>query len=458
MDPARRRLLLLITAPLVPFLIVAPTERAAWAAAALAPVAVVIAATAPGAWVAAPVLGGALLLLVALDALMAGRLAGWEVRTAEDIEVGQPSALTITAHFPGRQPARVAAALACDPRLAEEGRVTIPLAPHPHGEGWRGEAMLTPSRRGTALVERAWMRWEGPLRLGARQVVHSLDRRIRIWPDLSPVRSPDLQTFLRNSQIGLINRRIRGEGTQFEALSEYQPGMDRRRIDWKTSARHTRLFARENESERNNQIVFAFDCGLAMCEPVDGLPRIDRAVSAALTCGYVALKGGDKVALFGFARRPQLMTHFIGDARAFHRLQSAAAGLDYEAVEPNFTLALAELTARLKRRSLVVLFSDFTDPTAAELMVESLGRLVGKHLVLFVTMTDSDVEELIAAPPGDIATLARSVTADSLSQQRKLVLQRLRRLGIEVLEAPWASIGPRLIDRYLAIRSSEAIG
>ncbi|TAD86054.1 MAG: DUF58 domain-containing protein [Sphingomonadales bacterium] len=426
--------------PLRPLLIVAPTERAVWIAAALAPVAVVIAAAAPGAWVIAPVLGGGLLLLVTIDALLTGKLEGWEIRTAEDIEVGQPSPLAITARFSGRQPPRAEAALACDPRLAPDGRMSFALAPDPLAPGWRGEAILTPSRRGTAIVSRAWMRWEGPLGLGARQVDYPLDKPVRIWPDLSPVRSPDLQTFLRNAQIGLINRRIRGEGTQFEALSEYQPGMDRRRIDWKASARHTRLYARENESERNNQIVFAFDCGQAMCEPVDGLPRIDRAVSAALTCGYVALKGGDRVALFGFARRPQLMTPFIADARAFHRLP------------------LATLTAKLQRRSLVVVFSDFTDPTAAELMVESLGRLVGKHLVLFVTMVDSEVEDLIAAPPDDITTLARAVTADSLAQQRKLVLQRLRRLGIDVLEAPWASIGPRLIDRYLAIRSSEAIG
>ncbi len=445
-------------APLRPLLIVAPTERAAWLAAGLAPVAVVIAAASPQAWVIAPVLGAVLIALVALDAVLAGRLEGWELRTPEDIEVGQPSTLAVTARFVGRPPSMVEAALSCDPRLSPEGRVTLPLAPLTNEPGWRGEAVLQPTRRGTAIISRAWMRWQGPLGLGARQVSYPLDKPVRIWPDLSPVRSPDLQAFLRNAQIGLIARRIRGEGTQFEALSEYEAGMDRRRIDWKASARHTRLFARENESERNNQIVFAFDCGQAMCEPVDGLPRIDRAVSAALTCGYVALKGGDKVALFGFARRPQIMTPFIGDARAFHRLQSAAAGLDYESTEPNFTLALATLTAKLQRRSLVVIFSDFTDPTAAELMVESLGRLVNKHLVLFVTMTDSEVENLIAAPPGDIATIARSVTADSLAQQRKLVLTRLRRLGIDVLEAPWETIGPRLIDRYLAIRNSEAIG
>jgi len=445
-------------APLRPLLIVTPTERAAWVAAGLAPIAVVIAAASPQAWVIAPVLGGVLLALIAIDAVMAGRLESWEIAAPADLEVGQPGTLSVTARFSGRAPSAAAAAFSCDPRLAPEGRLNLTLTQQAEVPGWHGDTLLAPTRRGTAIVSRAWMRWTGPLGLGARQVEYPLEKPVRIWPDLSPVRSPDLQTFLRNAQIGLINRRIRGEGTQFEALSEYEPGMDRRRIDWKASARHTRLFARENESERNNQIVFAFDCGQAMCEPVDGLPRIDRAVSAALTCGYVALKGGDKVALFGFARRPQLMTPFIGDARAFHRLQSAAAGLDYEPVEPNFTLALATLTAKLQRRSLVVIFSDFTDPTAAELMVESLGRLVNKHLVLFVTMTDSEVEDLIAAPPGDIATLARSVTADSLAQQRKLVLTRLRRLGIDVLEAPWESIGPRLIDRYLAIRGSEAIG
>lgn len=448
----------ILVLPLRRWLVFVPTERAAWLAAALAPVALVIAATAPGAWIAAPVLGGLLLALVVLDAVLAGGNQSWAIHAPSDVEVGQPASMAASAQFAGGRRRQVNVALATDPRLAEGGEVSITLAPQTHASGWRGETRITATRRGTAAMSEAWLRWEGPMGLGARQVSCPLEQAVRVWPDLSPVRSKDLQTFLRNAQTGLIARRIRGEGTQFEALSEYEPGMDRRRIDWKASARHTRLYARENESERNNQIVFAFDCGQAMCEPVDGLPRIDRAVSAALTCAYVALKGGDRCALFGFARRPQLLTPFIGDARAFHRLQSAAAGLDYGASEPNFTLALATLTAKLKRRSLVVVFSDFTDPTAAELMVESLGRLANKHLVLFVTMTDAEIEAQIAAPPVDIAALARAVTADGFAQQRKLVLQRLRRIGIEVIEAPWAKIGPQLIDRYFLIKNSEAIG
>lgn len=444
--------------PRLPFV---PTATTAWLAALAAPLALVIAASAPGAWVVAPVAAAALLLLVMLDAAMAGRVMTWEITAPADAEVGEPLTMFITARFDGAPLLRrIEAALEFDPRLGSEGRSVVALARA--GSGGTGDFAATaksaPVRRGVGAITRAWLRWQGPLGLGARQAQRELDLTVRVWPDLSPVRSRDLQTFLRDAQLGMIARRLRGEGSQFEALSEYQPGMDRRWIDWKASARHTRLYARENEAERNNQIVFAFDCGQAMCEPVDGLPRIDRAVSAALTCAYVALRGGDRAALYGFARQPGLMTPFIAETRAFHRLQSAAAAFDYHAAEANFTLGLAHLTSRLKRRSLVVLFSDFTDPTAAELMVESLGRLVRHHLVLFVTIADSEIEHFVEAAPTDLATLARSVTADTLARQRALVLERLRRLGVDVVEAPWDQVGPRLIDRYFSIKRHEAIG
>ncbi|MCT2559257.1 DUF58 domain-containing protein [Tsuneonella sp. YG55] len=436
---------------------IVPTARTAWIAALAAPVALVIAASVPGAWPVAPAAGIVLLLAALVDAGMAGRLAEWRVIAPPDGEVGAPLSIGVLADIAGRAPGgSVEAALMLDPRLAREGRVTLRLAP---SEGaWEGSVTVTPARRGTGTIPHLWLRWTGPLGLGARQVAHPLDEAVRIWPDLSPVRSPALQHFLRDAAFGIVARRIRGEGTQFEALSEYHPGMDRRRIDWKSSARHTRLFARENEAERNNRIVFAFDCGQAMCEPVDGLPRIDRAVSAALTAAWVAIKGGDRVSLFGFARRPEVMTPFYGETRAFHRLQSAAAALDYHAEEPNFTLALATLAARLKRRSLVVLFSDFTDPTSAELMVESLGRVAEKHRVLFVTIEDSELIALQDAEPGNVDTLATAVAADTLARQRAVVLQRLRQLGIDVIEAPWAAIGYRLIDRYLEAKRKGGIG
>ncbi|HKX78369.1 MAG TPA: DUF58 domain-containing protein [Novosphingobium sp.] len=444
---------------------IVPTRRAAVLLALAAPLAVVVAAVAPGAWIAAPALGLTLLALVVIDALLAGGLRGFDVAVPLDAEVGAQAMARLDAAFSGR-PSRVEALLDGDARLFPVGTTRILLAPSgpsaPSGNGWSADHAFHPVRRGTGAVERLWLRWRGPLGIGARQLSRAERHEVRVWPNLSDVRSPALQTFLRDAQFGLIARRIRGEGTQFEALSQYQPGMDRRRIDWKASARHMSLFAKEFETERNNQIVFAFDCGQAMCEPVGGpddqVPRIDRAVSAALTTAYVALKGGDRVALFGFAARPEVSTPFVTDSREFHRLQRAAAGLDYHAQEPNFTLAMATLAQRLQRRSLIVVFSDFTDPTSAALMIESIGRLIARHLVLFVTMADAELEHMADAAPADLDTLTMSVTAESLLQQRALVTHRLKQMGVDVVEAPYNLIGTRLIDAYLAIKRKGAIG
>ncbi len=433
-------------------------------AAGLAPVALLVAATAPGLWVVAPVLALALLALILLDALLAGPGGEVGLTTPGDAEVGEAGEIAARLATERGWPHQIEAALEGDPRLFPGGRATLALAPT--DSGWHGAARFVPSRRGTGLIERLWLRWTGPLGLGARQREVPVERAVRVWPNVAPVRSPTLQTFLKDAQFGLVARRIRGEGTQFEALADYEPGMDRRRIDWKASARHARLYAKEFEAERNNQIVFAFDCGQAMCEPVGGpadsaetdLPRLDRAITAALTAAYVALKGGDKVALYGFAARPQLFTPFVTDSRAFRRLQQAAAGLEYQPQEPNFTLALATLASQLQRRSMVVVFSDFTDPTSAELMIESIGRLTSRHLVLFVTLADAELDSMATAAPQDEQALAMAVGADALLRQRALVLSRLRGLGVDVIEAPHDRIGMRLIDAYLAIKARGAIG
>ncbi len=439
-----------------PASLIVPTRRAAVLLVLAAPLALVLAATSPQAWVAAPVLGLIVLLLVVGDALAAGSLRHAELTTPANIEVGDEGEMAIAAAFSGGSRSHVEAAIDCDPRLVAGGRASFDL--EAQGSDASGAFTFAPTRRGTASVDAFWLRWQGPLGLGARQALRSEGRDVAVWPNIGFVRSPALQTFLRDAQYGLIARRIRGEGTQFEALADYQPGMDRRRIDWKASARHVHLYAKENETERNNQIVFAIDCGQAMCEPIDGQPRMDRAVSAALATAYVALRSGDRAALFGFAARPQAMTPFVSSSRDFHRLQRAAAMLDYHAQEPNFTLAMATLTAQLQRRSLIVVFSDFTDPTSAELMIESVSRLLARHLVLFVAFEDAELEELADAAPDDMQTLALAVTSGSLLRQRELVKLRLRQLGADVIEAPYHLVGTRLIDAYLAIKRSGAIG
>ena len=143
--------------------------------------------------------------------------------------------------------------------------------------------------------------------------------------------------------------------------------MDNRFIDWKHSARHRKLLSKEFRIERNHQIVLAFDTGHLMAEPIGKLTRLDHAIHAGLQLGWVALRTGDFVGEFGFDARVRHYASPQRGVRSFVGLQRGAAHLGYFPEETNYTLGLAELNARLKRRALVVLFTEFVDTTTAQL-------------------------------------------------------------------------------------------
>ena len=436
-----------------------PTRRAVWLLAAGAPVTLVIALVAPALWVAGPVWILAVAALLGLDGALA------PARGAAAFELQAPDALgapdgegeaalrvTLTAR---RTPARVEAALQTNARLAASpARTSADLLA---GAPARAVFHLSAARRGEGRVERAWARWTGPLGLLYVQASVALDHVVHITPDLAAVREEAMRLFARNAVTGRKTRPDTGEGFEFQALREYAPGMDLRTVDWKQSARHGVVLAKEFRVERNHPVMLAIDSGRLMGEPVEGAPRLDRALNAALLIAYVALTMGDRVGLAAFDGHARTVGKPVAGRAAFRTLTRLASGIDYSTEETNFTLGLSAIGAALDRRALVVIFTDFADPTSAQLMLESAARLSQRHLLLFVLFEDAELEGVRRGAPMDPADVSRAVTADVLLREREIVVARLRRMGAEVLEAPANALGAGLIDRYLNLKRLDRL-
>lgn len=419
-----------------------PSIRCVLLAATGAPLALLVGVFAPQLWFAGLVWVPMILAFAAIDGLLAPRAPVLKTSCPGTIEIGAP--LIVEILVADRPIDGLELAVATGPRLAPRARGRLRLA---RGDNHAAIAFL-PVRRGTEKVEALWSRWTGPFGLVWRQRVEKLDRLVVITPDIRPVRN-SAHLLLRDAQMGEMARVDRGEGSEFEALTEWRSGMERRTIDWNHSARHLKLLARENRIERNNQIVFAIDTGRVMCEPIDGLPRVDRAITAALLGAYAALKLGDRVALFGFDSQPRVASGAVSGTRAFPLMQRLAGQLEYSTAETNYTLGLATLAGDLTRRSLVVIFTEFTDPTGAELMLRAAVNLLRGHLVLFVILADDELEALAAAEPLAIDDVSRAVIAASMLRERRIVQARLRHAGIHVLEARHDQVGPALVRQYL---------
>jgi uncharacterized protein (DUF58 family) len=285
-----------------------------------------------------------------------------------------------------------------------------------------------------------------------------LSQPIQVVPNLSPVRSAALRFFgSREAQSGVQVERFVGDGSEFDALVEYVPGLDHRAISWRASARHRKLLCQQFRAERNHQVVLALDTGHLMSEPLSGLPRLDHAVTSALLLSWVSLKLGDRVGLFGFDREARAWAEPQGGMAAFPRLKALTAGLDYSTAETNFTLGLTELSAHLRRRSLVVVFTEFVDTVTAELMVENLSRLARRQLVLFVALRDPALDAVAEARPRRVEDVYRSVVASDFVRERERVLARLRRVGVQCVDAAPGELSTRLLNRYLDIKRRELI-
>ena len=428
-----------------------PTRLAVIGALAGAPLALGLAVALPGRWPIALAWPIVLLLLILADALIGRGRASAELVLPPHAAIGAPLEAPVIVAVAGQwAPRSVEVALSPDPLVAveDDGRTRIALL---GGEGM-GALELTPVRRGTARFSALWLRWTGPIGLVWHQRRLDGERRLSILPDIQAVQDRGAQLFQRHALQGLVAQADRGDGTDFHALVEYRAGMDRRAIDWKQSARFHKLHAKEFHSERNSQIVFAIDAGRQMSEPVAGMPRVDRAVMGALLCGWVALKLGDRIALSAFDARPRISSGFIGGAAAFSALVLLAAPIDYSAEETNYTFALTTLAARLTRRSMIVLFTEFTDLTSADFLVRAVARLMKKHLILIVVLRDEELETIVDATPETPADVTRAVTAAALLRDRLIVLTRLRHLGAHVIESEHDRVGERLVHGYIDLK------
>jgi len=417
------------------------------------PLALALAVAAPALWLLGPcwvILSVGLMLIDA--ALGAGR-ASLKIAVTAPPALAAGTAGEVVFELTFRRPS---AALGVELALEANGRLSVEPTNSQSADLSR-RFVLHPLRRGEGVLERLWVRWRGPLGLVWKQRIEPLERIVPITLNIQAIKDEAVRLFARNAPSGARIQRDLGGGSDFHALRDFQVGMDRRTIDWKQSARHGALLAKEFRVERNHQVVLVIDTGRLMCEPVEGLARIDHALNAALLMAYVSLKFGDRAGLFAFDARPTVDSGALSGTGAFAQLQRLAAKIDYSAEETNYTLGLTALSGRLRRRSLLIVFTEFADSTSAELMLETIGRLIEQHLVVFVVLRDDELEAMEAQSPQSPEDVSRATVAAALMQERSVVVERLERMGVLIVETAARDIGPALINRYVDLKRRDLL-
>ena len=332
----------------------------------------------------------------------------------------------------------------------------------PAGQQIRVDTSLRPVRRGDQRSALVTARSIGPLGLAGRQSSHRVPWQIRILPPfLSRKHLPSRLAKLRELD-GMVPVLIRGQGTEFDSLREYVIGDDVRSIDWRATARRADVVVRTWRPERDRRVVIVLDTGRTSAGRVGvdptaadpgGWPRLDWSMDAALLLAVLASRAGDHVDFLAHDRVSQASVFNASRTDLLPRLEGAMGPLQPALVESDATAIVAAVQRQVRRRALVVLMTDLNASALDEGLMKVLPQLSAKHQVLLAAVADPRVDRL-AAGRADAAQVYDAAAAERARNDRRTIASRLRRSGVDVVDAPPEELAPVLADHYLAMKAS----
>lgn len=200
--------------------------------------------------------------------------------------------------------------------------------------------------------------------------------------------------------MGLHRSPYRGFSAEFAELRAYQPGDDIRLIDWRMYGRSDRFYVKQFEEETNLRANLLVDVSSSMgwSSKPDSLPtKLWYARHLAASLALILLRQGDRVGLSTFDDTIRGRLSARGGRRQWReiarRLARVQAGGGTSAES-----ALRDVAIRLRRRGLVILFSDLlVEPEATRTALRFLRHR--GHEVLVFHLMDPGEREL--PPTGD---------------------------------------------------------
>jgi uncharacterized protein (DUF58 family) len=181
-----------------------------------------------------------------------------------------------------------------------------------------------------------------------------------------------------------------GAASEFHDHRAYQPGDDLRHLDWRVAARTDHLRIRRYREDRELPLVLLLDTSASMAW---GAPdKLATAALLAAVLGLLACDQGDRVRLVRGGEAPTASLGGPVGARTLCTLLDQARGAG--AADP--AELLASTGARLERRSLLVLLSDFLQPPT-RLATVAASLVARGHEVVALQVLDRQEVDLPAA-------------------------------------------------------------
>lgn len=280
----------------------------------------------------------------------------------------------------------------------------------------------------------------------------SLQQELKVYPDYR------LENEIAALNIGHPSseeKHISAHGShdgEFDSLRPYVPGEEIRNIDWKVTARRGEWISRSLKEELQTHLLLLIDCGRRMSEPLGHYKRLDCALQAAIQLCHAAIAQKDSVSMISFSDRIDAWMPETHKQEILPLALETVYQLKPKTVESDYWQVFGQALLQTKRRSLMILFSDLLDIHDSAGMLSNLSKASQEHLVICPVLKNNQLIETAQSTPSTEADWYVKGAACHLALQRQIVLEKMKNMGIHVLEADAPLLSLKIVETYLNLR------
>ncbi len=190
-----------------------------------------------------------------------------------------------------------------------------------------------------------------------RNHTHYLDPKV-----ISKIKGLDIiaRMVVEGFLVGLHRSPYHGFSVEFAEHREYIPGDELKYVDWRVYGKTDRYYVKVFEEETNLKAYLIVDKSASMGFGSQGISKLEYVKYLASALSFLLLRQKDAVGLLLFSKK--LDSYVAPSARRNH-LNTILKELNQlqPSGETSLSNVLLELAEKIKRRGLIILFSDLFD-------------------------------------------------------------------------------------------------
>jgi len=318
--------------------------------------------------------------------------------------------------------------------------------------------ILKPTERGEYSFGALNVYVKSYLSIVSRKFKFDKDKNVAVYPSYLQMRKYELMAISnRLTEMGIKRIRRISNNNEFEQIRDYIKGDDFSTINWKATARRTKLMVNQFIDERSQQVYAILDMGRTMKMPFEGMSLLDYSINSALIVLNTAMIKQDKAGLISFEK--DITTHLSANRKPtqMKKILESLYKLETQYQEANYEMLYNLVRNKIKQRSLLLIYTNFEGITSMHRQLPLFRRIAKNHLLVVIFFENTEIEKLIEGKSTSLENIYIKTIAEKFMFEKRQIVKDLNKNGIQTVLSKPTELTINSLNKYIELKAKGLI-